>query len=294
MPRSGRAKLRQRLKRFQMVMHQLPQDRFYFEWRGRLGAGGLGYVDKIVITSSNSDENPVGAERACKRLNEKFKAHPEMQARFEREIATLYVLDHPNIITCVGENVPDSTERFYVMPLYTSSLRKFIAAGSKTGDWRFFARQGVVLADAMSYAHQQNIKHRDLKPDNILFNHGGPLTIADWGFGGFIHKHSVVLQELTRGGMGTAYYVSLEQWSTGDCDERGDVYSLGMLLDECVTGRQRQIMVGMGLNGDPTSDNSYGAQVFNATLRQMTQPFKAGRIANMDVVSAELRRALSM
>lgn len=277
-----------------MAMHQMPPGRFYFDWRERLGAGGLGYVDKIVITASNSVENPVGAERACKRLNAKFKAHPEMQARFEREITTLRVLDHPNIMTCVGENLPESNERFYVMPLYTSSLRKFIAAGTKTGDWRFFADQGAILADAMAYAHGQNIKHRDLKPDNILFNAGGPLTIADWGFGGFIHKHSVVLQELTRGGMGTAYYVSLEQWSSGDADERADIYSLGMLLDECVMGRQRQITIGMGLNGNTTSDNSYGAQVFNATLRQMTQPFKAGRMATMDIVAAELRRALSL
>jgi serine/threonine-protein kinase len=247
-----------------------------------------------VITASNCVENPVGTERACKRLNDRFKAHPEMQARFEREISTLRGLDHPNIMTCVGENVAGSNERFYVMPLFTSSLRKFIATGARTGDWRFFAEHGAILADAMTYAHSQNIKHRDLKPDNILFNPGGPLIIADWGFGGFIHKHSVVLQELTVGGMGTSYYVSLEQWSTGDGDERADVYSLGMLLDECVIGRQRQITVGMGLNGDATSDGSRGAQVFNATLRSMTQPFKGGRLANMELVAAELRRALSL
>jgi serine/threonine protein kinase len=276
-----------------MAMHHIPPGRFYFSWGGRLGAGGLGYVDKIVITASNSDENPVGTERACKRLNDKFKAHPEMQVRFEREIATLRGLDHPNIMTCVGENLPESNERFYVMPLYSSSLRKFIAAGTKAGNWRFFADQGALLADAMSYAHLRNVKHRDLKPDNILFNHGGPLIIADWGFGGFVHKHSVVLQELTRGGMGTSYYVSLEQWSNGAGDERADIYSLGMLLDECVTGGQRQIMVGVGLNGPATAETTVGASIFNQLLRQMTQTFPGGRPSNMAAVAAELRRALS-
>lgn len=152
-------------------MHQLPPGRFYFNWGERLGAGGLGYVDKIVITASNSNENPVGAERACKRLNDKFKAHPEMQARFEREITTLRGLDHPNIMTCVGENLPESNERFYVMPLYTSSLRKFIAAGTKAGDWRFFADQGASLADAMSYAHGQPRHRPQLPPAQVLVRH---------------------------------------------------------------------------------------------------------------------------
>jgi serine/threonine protein kinase len=62
------------------------------------------------------------------------------------------------------------------MPLYTSSLRKFIATGTKARDWRFLADQGASLADAMSYAHRQNIKHRDLNPDNILFNPGRGTT----------------------------------------------------------------------------------------------------------------------
>jgi len=112
-----------------------------------IGAGASeraasGYVDKIVVTTSNCVENPVGAERACKRLNAKFKAHPEMQAWFEREITTLRVLEHPNIMTCVGENLPESNERFYVMPLYSSSLRKFMQAGRRqaTGEARVSPR----------------------------------------------------------------------------------------------------------------------------------------------------------
>ena len=278
-----------------MAMQSIPPGRFYFDWHELLGAGGLGYVHRIVVNASNSGGNPVGCERAVKRLNSKFAAHPEMQARFEREIGTLYTLDHPNIVTCVGENLPESNERFYVMPLYKSSLRKFIAAGTKAGDWRFFADQGATLADAMAYAHSQNIKHRDLKPDNILFNPGGPLTIADWGYGGFVHKHSVVLQELTRGGMGTAYYVSLEQWNNGAGDERADIYSLGMLLDECVTGSHRPLAhPGAGLANATvtTRELTSGAQLFNATLRQMTQVFPMSRPANMSIVASQLRQAL--
>jgi serine/threonine protein kinase len=278
-----------------MAMQALPPGSFYFNWHERLGAGGLGYVDRIVVTASNCLSNPVGCERAVKRLNDKFVAHPEMQARFEREIGTLYKFDHPNIVTCVGENLPESTKRFYVMPLYRSSVRRHIASGGKCGDWSWVATQGAVLADAMAYAHSKGVVHRDLKPDNVLFNGNESLKIADWGYGGFIHRHSVVLEELTRGGMGTAYYVSIEQWSTGKCDERGDIYSLGMMLDEWVTGSQRQITIGMGLAGaDTTAEWTTGARLFNATLKQMTQVFAAGRTPNMSVVAAELRRAASL
>ena len=89
-----------------------------------------------------------------------------------------------------------------------------------------------------------------------------------------MHRDSQVLQQLTVGGMGTEYYCSLEQWGTGKCDGRGDIYSLGMTLDEWVNGQQRKITVGAGLNGPTTADTGGGAQRFNALLRAMTQEFK--------------------
>jgi serine/threonine protein kinase len=264
------------------------QFRFQYVSTVPIGQGGLGRVFRVRIIASNSGELPVGSEWAIKSLNEKWNHHPEMRERFEREIGALKRMSHQNIVTCRGENLPGA-ERFYLMPLFASSVRKFIASGGFRGNWRSVASMGAVIADALHYAHVQGFIHRDLKPDNILFNANGPLVVADWGLGYFVHKHSQVLQHLTVGGMGTAYYCSVEQWATGKCDCRGDAYSLGMTLDEWVTGQQRNIEVGAGITIASVSDVSAGARRFNSAIAAMTARAKAARPASLAIVAAELR-----
>jgi len=176
-----------------------------------------------------------------------------------------------------------------MMPIFSNTLRKYIASGALRGRWQHIALHGARLADAMQYAHDHGFMHRDFKPDNVLFNDGGPLIVADWGLGYFVHKQSVVLQHLTVGGMGTEYYCSAEQWATGKCDCRGDIYSLGMTLDEWATGRQRPITVGDGLATAPFSGRTPGAIQFEALLRRMTEFASRARPSSMREVAAALR-----
>jgi len=274
---------------------QLPAGQFRFDQvgHGPIGVGGLGSVYRIRVTASNAQPIGLGSEWAMKKLNQKWARHPEMRERFEREISAIRRMSHPNIVTLTGENLPDG-ERFYIMPLFSNSVRSFIARGGFRGDWRKIAMGGALLADALQYAHDLGFIHRDLKPDNILFNNNGPLVIADWGLGYFVHVNSQVLRHLTRGGMGTEYYCSIEQWGTGKCDCRGDIYSLGMTLDEWVNGVQRSITIGSGIDGVTTNEMTNGARRFNALLRSMTQMFKNQRPASMRTVAAELRSAVVM
>lgn len=270
---------------------KLPLGQFHLSFSTvPIGRGGLGSVYSVVVTASNAAGMPVGSKWAAKKLNYNWKNHPVMTARFEREILALRSMSHPNIVTCHGENLPGG-ERFYVMPLFANSVRKHIAMGGLRGNWREIAKLGAELADALQYAHRIGFIHRDLKPDNILFNPSGPLVIADWGLGYFVHRESLVLQQLTRGRMGTEYYCSIEQWSTGKCDCRGDIYSLGMTLDEWVTGRQRVIEIGMGVDGPATLDPCEGAVWFNKILWAMTQMHKTNRPGSMSAVAASLRGA---
>jgi serine/threonine-protein kinase len=274
------------------MMTTLPFGRAQFQLLEKLGEGGLGRVDKIRITASNAPGKPVGSEWACKRLNATWAAHPEMQQRFEREIVALKRMTHPSIVKVEGESLPGG-ERFYVMPLYASTLRKYIGTGRGRGDWRFVAQLGIQCAQALEHAHCEGLVHRDMKPDNVLFNPGEPLVVADWGLGYFVHKFSKVLIPLTRGGMGTEYYCSLEQWSKGKCDHRGDIYSLGMTLDELLTGAQRQIIAGFGLNGPSSAEGTLGAHYFNAVLQRMTSLLAEKRQANMGEVIQGLQTALA-
>jgi serine/threonine protein kinase len=259
---------------------------FWLEYREEIGSGGLGRVNRVTITQSLAGGIPAASEWAVKRLNTRWQQNPVAQQRFEREIAALAIMSHPNIVMCAGVSLPGQ-ERFYMMPLYRDSLRRLIARQGFRGDWRAIATYGAILADALEYAHAMGFIHRDVKPDNILFNPGGPLVLTDWGIGYFIHQHSVVLQQLTRGGMGTQYYCSPEQWATGKCDARGDIYSLGMTLEEWLNGCQRHVAVGRLTN--PATIDGHGMRALRDLLQRMTRVDVRNRPGSMTIVSRELR-----
>lgn len=267
----------------------LPFGQFRFEVVRVVGEGGLGIVEEIRVTESNCSYQ-VGARFACKRLNSNWKNQPTAKERFEREIVAISRMDHTAIIPFRGQNLPGE-ERFYVMPLYPQSLRDFIKANRAGAEWRSVARFGATVAEALHHAHLMGYIHRDLKPENILLDHNQRPIVSDWGLGYFIHQDSKVL-DLTRGGMGTIYYCSMEQWSTGKCDERGDIYSLGIVLAELVRGFDRiNVIPGTGLgNANAVVDNAAGSYEFNIYLRKMTLVRKEDRPRNMLDVKSELLR----
>lgn len=270
----------------------LPPGRFTFKPIGHIGEGGLGVVDEIEVTASNST-HAVGTRLARKRLGPQWAEHPTARERFEREIAALRAMQHPNIITVQGENV-DGGERFYCMPKCERSLRGLLEASRQGFEWRSVARLGIILANALHYAHSLGFIHRDLKPENILMDALNNMFLADWGIGYFIHKESKVLKLTQGGGLGTSYYCSLEQWSGAKPDRRMDIYSLGLTLAELVRGSQlANFTIGLGINEDIVPPQTLGAIMFNGLLRQMTAILAEQRPASMDIVATALYQAIS-
>lgn len=252
------------------------------------GQGGLGIVDEVVVVETNYG-HPVGAHFARKRLNDKWRNQPDAKTRFEREIEILSGMSHAKIVSFQGQNIPGQ-ERFYLMPLYERSVRNYLIATPGGVHWRNAARFCSELADALQYAHMLGHIHRDLKPENILLDAGNNAVISDWGLGQFVHRDSKVL-DLTRGGMGTEYYVSLEQWTTGRCECTGDIYSLGIVLAELVRGVNRiSIVPGMGISTDVVAGNADGSRAFNEYIRSMTAMFPVNRPQTMTEVAIALNR----
>jgi serine/threonine protein kinase len=254
-----------------------------------LGQGGLGRVDEVEVIAANYSHR-VGTRLARKRLNAQWAADPGARARFEREIQMLQTMRHSNIVPFEGSSLPGG-ERWYVMPLFRGgSMRSWLQSGGRFQSVRHAALFVAKIADALAYAHTMNFVHRDLKPENILLSDNGEPVIADWGLGQFVHLHSKVL-DLTRGGpMGTHYYCSLEQWTTGRCGETGDVYSLGVVLAELVTGRALPISpVGVGIQQDVVAGGDWVSQYFNTVVRKMTAFSALSRFQTMGEVAQTLR-----
>lgn len=268
-------------------MANFVQGQFHISFVRRIGAGGIGSVDEVEVTRS-SGVPPVGTRLARKQLGPQWAQNPTMRERFEREIELLGKMAHPNIVSLAGVSV-SSTERYYVMPLYSNSLRDTIAAAPRARSPIEVARFGVLLADALAYAHSMGFIHRDLKPENILLR-GSEVVIADWGIGRFIHKESKVLN-LTVGGLGTAYYCSAEQWANGgEGDVRVDIYSLGVLLAELAYGSQVPIIpVGAGIRVNVVSPTTREGQIFNGIIQKMTGVVPSLRYPSMSHVAQALR-----
>jgi serine/threonine protein kinase len=223
-----------------------------------LGQGGLGIVS--LYQTSNGNEYAV-KQMQCSWDDNHYD-------RFKREIEIMAKLAHKNIVKILKFDILNNNP-WYLMPFFKDgSLRDRLHDLQSKGQlYSIKGASGIVyyLADALRYAHENGIIHRDLKPENILFNGREPI-LADWGIGKFIHHESEVL---TAGGLGTQSYCSPEQWNNGVSDSRSDIYSLGLIYRELLTGSIT------GKIQDPR---------VNAIVNKMTMISPADRYSNMDEV----------
>jgi serine/threonine protein kinase len=128
----------------------------------------------------------------------------------------------------------------------------------------------------------------------VLLDGNKRSVIADWGLGYFVHKESVVLEHLTRGGLGTAYYCCLEQWTTGKCDKNGDIYSLGLMLAEMLTGSQVQIQLCGGIAHDVLAGPQSSRVYMNRVLKWMTHIRKQERAQTVTDVRTALQHVVQL
>ena len=192
----------------------------------RLGGGGMAVVYRAV-------QQPLGREIALKALSSELFQDDGFVKRFETEAKTLAKLDHPNILPIYDFEVMDGSA-FLTMPLIRGgTLRDVLNRGPLDAltAWRYLREIG----DGLQHAHDAGIVHRDLKPTNVLIHTDGRAMLADFG----LARGAGQPTHLTTIGLaiGTPGYMAPEQVMGHDVDKRADVYAMGVLTFEMLTGR---------------------------------------------------------
>ena len=203
-----------------------PKQKFKrYEIIEELGMGGMATVYRAY--------DPLfEREVALKVLKRELLEEPELKERFERETKIVAKLEHAAIVPVYDVGY-ENDQLFYVMRYMTGgSLSDRINAGSLDLDQVAYIL--LRLADALDYAHNKGIIHRDLKPANILFDEIGNAFISDFG----IAKFTQAATRITHTGIiGTPRYMSPEQARGDETDGRSDLYTLGVLLFEILSGK---------------------------------------------------------
>ena len=198
-----------------------------YEVAAELGRGGMGVVYRA--------RDPLLNREVAVKVLASTELTPEIEERFQREAQIVAQMDHPGIVPIYDVGRHDGS-LFFVMPLVEgTNLRRILWEGSlRLGEVLDIA---VQVADALEYSHSRNVVHRDIKPENIMVlreEEGSPrVRVMDFGL-----AHASTENRLTKTGtlVGTVTYLSPEQVTSHAFDGRSDIYSVGTVMYECLTG----------------------------------------------------------
>ena len=197
-----------------------------YEIREIIGVGGMA----VVYKAYDCIEDRIVA---VKILKEEFISNEEFITRFKNESKAIAVLNHPNIVKVYDVSFGDLIQ--YIVMEYVDgiTLKQYIEK-QKSLRWKDAVYLTIQVLRALQHAHDKGIVHRDVKPQNIMLLAGGTIKVTDFGIARFARSEH---KTMTDKAIGSVHYISPEQARGEATDEKADIYSVGVMLYEMLTGR---------------------------------------------------------
>ena len=207
-----------------MQIGQIIKERY--EITQLLGEGGMSYVYKAI-------DKQLQRTVAIKTLKPNYVEQEKFVERFKREAQTAANLNHPNIVQIFDWGIGD--EPFFVMEYIEGNTLTSIIANKRTISMNDILFIGAQVSSGLQAAHSKGLVHRDIKPGNIMITPEGKVKVTDFGIVSLQNEES----DITKTGsiLGTASYISPEQAQGKPVSKESDLYSLGTVLFELITGR---------------------------------------------------------
>ena len=203
-----------------------------YEVQELIGSGGMANVYKAVMRGQNGPV-PAGTVVAVKVLRQEYMHDPDLVRRFKNESKAISLLNHPNIVKVYDVSVNDHLQYIVMEYVDGMTLREYLnERGGKLSSRETVHFISQILK-ALEHAHANGIVHRDIKPQNIMLLDNGQLRMMDFG----IARISRADNQLLAGkAMGSVHYISPEQAKGDETDCTSDIYSVGVMMYEMLSG----------------------------------------------------------
>ena len=196
-----------------------------YQLQERIGMGGMSVVYRALDQETHSIV-------AVKTLKAEYCSDLEFVRRFQNEIKATSDLQHPNIVKIFNQGVEDGMPYIVMEFIEGITLKDYIVA-LQTLKWRDAFRVTAQVLGAVACAHEHKVIHRDIKPQNIMITDEGQIKLTDFGIARVVSSST---KQAKPDSAGSVHYLSPEQARGGLVDERSDLYSIGIMLYEMVTG----------------------------------------------------------
>ena len=196
-----------------------------YEILERIGVGGMAVVYKALCHRLNRYV-------AVKILKDDYAVDEDFRRRFHTEAQAVAMLSHPNILTVYDVSRTQEINYIVMELIEGMTLKQYMQKRGQLS-WKEALHFSMQISKALIHAHSRGIIHRDIKPHNIMILKDGSVKVADFG----IARLSSTQNTLTQQTLGSVHYISPEQAKGSNVDARTDIYSLGVVMYEMLTGR---------------------------------------------------------